>query len=113
MAAKKFVPNVTLYSISNSLKLSKYDSSNLKKYVSKLKPTARVTCVGYIYSKNTTYAKAKALASRQAKVVCALIKVQKKTIATSVVLYPASKAPKAASGAKWVAVSYRVDGYKG
>ena len=112
LAAKKIVPNVTLYSISTSLKLSTYDNSYLKKYVSKLKPTARVTCVGYIYSKNTTYAKAKVLATKQAKAVCALIKAQKKTIVTSTVLYPSSKAPKAAAGAKWVAVSYRVDGFK-
>jgi uncharacterized repeat protein (TIGR02543 family) len=112
LAARKIVPNVTLYSISNSLKLSTYDNSYLKKYVSKLKPTAKVTCVGYIYTKNTTYAKAKLLASKQAKAVCALIKKQKKTIITSTLLYPSSKAPKAAAGAKWVAVSYRVDGYK-
>jgi uncharacterized repeat protein (TIGR02543 family) len=112
LAAKKIVPNVTLYSISTSLKLSTYDSSYLKKYVSKLKPTAKVTCVGYIYTKNTSYSKAKALASKQAKAVCAMIKAQKKTIVTSTVLYPSSKAPKAANGAKWVAVSYRVDGFK-
>jgi uncharacterized repeat protein (TIGR02543 family) len=112
LAARKIVPNVTLYSISNSLKLSTYYTSYLKKYVSKLKPTAKVTCVGYMYTKNTTYAKAKLLASKQAKAVCALIKKQKKTIITSTLLYPSSKAPKAAAGAKWVAVSYRVDGYK-
>ena len=112
LAARKIVPNVTLYSISTSLKLSTYDSSYLKKYVSKLKPTAKVTCVGYIYTKNTSYSKAKALASKQAKAVCALIKAQKKTIVTSTILYPSSKAPKAANGAKWVAVSYRVDGFK-
>jgi hypothetical protein len=112
LAAKRIVPNVTLYSISTSLKLSTYDSSYLKKYVSKLKPNTKVTCVGYIYAKNTSYLKAKALASKQAKAVCDLIKKQKKTIITSTLLYPSSKAPKAAAGAKWVAVSYRVDGYK-
>ena len=112
LAAKKIVPKITLYSISSSLKLSAYDNAYLKKYVSTLKPNAKVTCVGYIYTKNLTYVKAKALASKQAKAVCALIKSQKKTIITSTVLYPASKAPKAAAGAKWVAVSYRVDGYK-
>ena len=112
LAAKKIVPKVTLYSISSKLTLSTYDNSYLKKYVSTLKPKAKVTCVGYIYTKNSTYAKAKALASKQALAVCSLIKAQKKTILTSVVLYPASKAPKAAVGAKWVAVSYRVDGYK-
>jgi hypothetical protein len=112
LAAKKIVPKITLYSISSSLKLSAYDNAYLKKYVSTLKPNAKVTCVGYIYTKNLSYAKAKTLASKQAKAVCALIKSQKKTIVTTTALYPASKAPKAAAGAKWVAVSYRVDGYK-
>jgi hypothetical protein len=112
LAAKKIVPNITLYSISPTLKLSAYDNAYLKKYVSKLKLNAKVTCVGYIYTKNTTYAKAKVLAYKQAKAVCALIKSQKRTIVTTTILYPASKAPKAAAGAKWVAVSYRVDGYK-
>jgi len=44
--------------------------------------------------------------------VCKLIKAQRKTITTKVVIYPSTKAPKAAAGAKWVAVSYRVDGFK-
>ena len=36
----------------------------------------------------------------------------KKILKTSVVVYPATKAPKAATGAKWVGVSYRIDGFK-
>jgi hypothetical protein len=112
LAGKKITPDVTLYSISASLKLGTYDAAYLKKYVSKLKSNAKITCVGYIYTKNTTYAKAKALASKQAKAVCALIKAQKKTLVTSILLQPSTKAPKAAAGAKWVAVSYRVDGFK-
>ncbi len=112
LANKKITPAVTLYSLSTNLKLSKYDSAYLKKFVSKLQPKAKVTCVGYIYTKNTTYAKAKALASQQAKAVCALIKTQKKTILTSIAVYPSKKAPKAAVGARWVAVNYRIDGFK-
>jgi hypothetical protein len=85
----------------------------LKKYVTQLSPTAKVTCVGYIYSNNSiTYAKAKALAQSQANAVCSMMKKQKKTIKTTTVLYPASKAPKAAIGSKWVTVSYRVDSFK-
>ena len=112
LAAKKVTPKVSVYSVSSTLKLSAYDNAYLKKYVSQLAPNAKVVCVGYIYSKNTTYAKAKALAQSQAKAVCSLMKAQKKTITTSTVLYPASKAPKPAAGSKWVTVSYRVDSFK-
>ena len=47
-----------------------------------------------------------------------MLKAKRKTLVTRVQLLPASKAPKApkaskaAAGAKWEAVSYRVDGYK-
>ena len=112
LAAQKIVPDVTLYSISPTLKLSVYDATYLKNYVATLKPKTTVTCIGYIYPKNTTLAKAKLKATSQATVICKLIKAQRKTLTTKVVVYPASKAPKAAAGAKWVAVSYRVDGYK-
>ena len=77
-----------------------------------LKNGASVTCIGYSYSKNTTLQKANALAKSQATAVCALMKKTNKTLKTSVVVYPATKAPKAAMGAKWVGVSYRVDGFK-
>jgi uncharacterized repeat protein (TIGR02543 family) len=113
LAAEKIVPDVTLYSISATLKLSVYDSAYLKKYVATLKPKASVTCIGYIYPKNTSLAKAKLRATSQATAICKLIQAQRKTLTTKVVIYPASKAPKAAASAKWVAVSYRVDGFKG
>jgi hypothetical protein len=111
LAAKKIVPKVTLYSISSKLTLSTYDNAYLKKYISTLKTKAPVTCIGYYYSKNTTIAKAKALATSQAKAVCAMIKKAKPSVVTSIALYPATKAPLAAKGAKWVAVSYRVDSF--
>jgi uncharacterized repeat protein (TIGR02543 family) len=111
LASQKIVPGVTLYSISPTLKLSVYDATYLKTYVATLKPKATVTCIGYIYTKGTTLNKAKTSASRQATAICKLIKAQRKTLTTKVVVYPASKAPKAAAGAKWVAVSYRVDGF--
>jgi hypothetical protein len=111
-AQKKIVPNITLYSISPSLKLSRYDRTNLTQYVSTLKANSTVTCIGYIYTKSATASVAKSRASKQATAICAMIKSQKKTITTKVLLYPSWKAPKAASSAKWVAVSYRVDGFK-
>jgi hypothetical protein len=111
-AAKAIKPAVTLYSLSSSLKLNAYDSAYLNKYVKSLKNGASVTCIGYSYSKNTTVKKATALAKSQATAVCALMKMTNKTLKTSVVVYPATKAPKAATGAKWVGVSYRIDGFK-
>jgi hypothetical protein len=111
-AAKAIKPAVTLYSLSPTLKLSAYDTAYLTKYVKSLKNGASVTCIGYSYSKNTTVKKATALAKSQATAVCALMKKTNKTLKTSVVVYPATKAPKAATGAKWVGVSYRIDGFK-
>jgi hypothetical protein len=113
LAAKKIVPKITLYSISSKLTLSAYDSAYLNKYISTLKSKAVVTCIGYYYTKNTTLKKAKALATTQATAVCKMIKKAKPTVITKIELYPSTKAPKAAQGAKWVAVNYRVDSYKG
>jgi uncharacterized repeat protein (TIGR02543 family) len=111
LAAKKIVPKITLYSISSKLTLSAYDNAYLKKYISTLKPKAPVTCIGYYYTKNTTVAKAKTLATAQAKAICSMIKKAKPSVITAIALYPSTKAPLAAKGAKWVAVSYRVDSY--
>ena len=113
LAAKKIVPKISLYSISSKLTLSAYDNAYLNKYISTLKSKAIVTCIGYYYTKNTTLAKAKPLATTQATAVCKMIKKAKPTVITKIVLYPSTKAPKAAQGAKWVAVSYRVDSFKG
>ena len=112
IAAKAAKPSVSLYSLSPKLTLTTYDKAYLQKYVKSLKNGASVTCIGYSYSKNTTLTKANALAKSQATAVCALMKKTNKTLKTSVVVYPATKAPKAAVGAKWVGVSYRVDGFK-
>jgi uncharacterized repeat protein (TIGR02543 family) len=111
-AAALSKPAVTLYSLTPKLTLSAYDTAYLKRYVSSLKNGASVTCVGYIYKKGTTLAKATALAKSQATAVCALMKKINKTLKTSIVLVDSSKAPKSAVGAKWVAVSYRIDGFK-
>jgi hypothetical protein len=112
LAAKAAKPAVTLYSVSPTLKLNAYNTAYLQKYVKSLKNGASVTCIGYSYSKNTTVKKATALAKSQATAVCALMKKTNKTLKTSVVVYPSTKAPKAATGAKWVGVSYRIDGFK-
>jgi uncharacterized repeat protein (TIGR02543 family) len=111
-AAKAIKPAVTLYSLSSTLKLSTYDSAYLTKYVKSLKNGASVTCIGYTYGKSPASKASQVLAKRQATAVCALMKKTNKTLKTSVVIYPAIKAPKAAVGAKWVGVSYRIDGFK-
>ena len=112
LAAKKIIPKITLYSISSKLTLSTYDKAYLNKYISTLKSKAIVTCIGYYYLKNTTLTKAKALAKVQATAICKMIKKAKPSVITKIVLYSSTKAPKAAKGAKWVAISYRVDSFK-
>ena len=112
LSEKKIVPQISLYSISASLKLNSYSIGYLKKFASRLKRNSKVTCVGYIYAKNSTYAKAKVKALSQAEAACALIKTEKKSISVSTILYAAQDAPKAATGAQHLAVSYRVDAFE-
>ena len=112
IAVTNIVPDVSLFSVSASLKLSTYDTAYLKKYVKSLKPKATITCIGYIYTAKTRVSVATTRAKKQATAVCSIIKKMKPTLITKVVLVSSKKAPKAAVGAKWVAVSYRVDGYK-
>ena len=112
LAAKKITPEVSLYSISPKLTLSTYDLAYMKKYLSTLKKTATVTCIGYTYTQKTTLAKATILAKQQANAVCSIVKKVRPTLKTSILIRPAKSAPPAAAGAKWVAVSYRVDGYQ-
>jgi hypothetical protein len=111
-AAKAIKPDVTLYSLSSTLKLNAYDSAYLNKYVKSLKNGASVTCIGYTYGKSPASKASQDLAKRQATAVCAQMKKINKSLKTSIVIYPATKAPKAAVGAKWVGVSYRIDGFK-
>ena len=112
LAAKKITPAVSLYSISPKMTLSAYDLAYLKKYLSTLKKTATVTCIGYTYTQKTTLAKATALAKKQASAVCSIVKKLRPTLKTSILIRPSKSAPKAAVGAKWVAISYRVDGFQ-
>jgi uncharacterized repeat protein (TIGR02543 family) len=110
---KPTTPAVSLYSLSAALKLSRFDSAYLKKYVSTLKALTSVTCTGYVYPSTSSKAKAKALALSQATALCKTIKSYKPTVKTSVLIFDSKYAPRAARGAKWVAVSYRVDGQTG
>lgn len=111
-AARNAKSAVTLYSVSQSLQLNSYDSAYLDKYVKSLQYGASVTCIGYTYGKSPASKASQTLAKRQASAVCTQMKKTNKTLKTAIVIYPATKAPKAALGAKWVGVSYRVDGFK-
>ena len=112
LAAKRITPDVTLYSIKANLTLSTFDMSYLKKYLSTLKSNASIICIGYTYTQSASLAKATVLAKKQASAVCAIIKKVRPSLNTSILIRPAVSAPPAAEGAKWVAVSYRVDGYQ-
>jgi trimeric autotransporter adhesin len=109
-SVKKIVPQVSLYTVSSSLQLSANDKAALKKYVSTLKNGTSVKCIGYSYAGKVSKAKATKLAKNRANSVCNLMKSYKKDLKTSIVIYDAKKAPAAAKGAKWVGVSFRVDG---
>ena len=111
-AAKAVRPQVTLYSVSPTLKLSAYDSAYLARYVKSLKNGASVTCIGYTYGKIPASKASQALAKRQATAVCAQMTKINKSLKTSISIVPVSKAPKSAIGAKWVGVSFRIDGFK-
>jgi len=110
-AAHKYLPAVSLYSVTKNFTLTPYELKYLRKYISTLKPNAIVTCIGYTYTKLLPLAKATALAKKQATSVCAIIKNYRKTLRIVIAIRPAKSAPSSAVGAKWVAVSYRVDGY--
>jgi uncharacterized repeat protein (TIGR02543 family) len=112
LAAEKITPDVTLYSVSPKLTLSAFDLTYLKTYLSTLKKTATVTCIGYTYTQKLSLAKATVLAKNQANAVCVIIKKLRPTLKTSILIRPSKSAPKAAVGAQWVAISYRVDGYQ-
>ena len=112
LAAQKVIPDVSLYSVSSRFRLSAFDLAYLKQYLFALKENAAVTCIGYTYTQKLSLAKALVLAKRQANAVCSIIKKARPTLRTSVVVRPSKFAPHAAKGSKWVAVSYRVDGYQ-
>ncbi len=111
-AAAEIAPAITVYSISKDFKLSDYNLAYLHTYLLTLKPHAMVTCIGYTYTSSMSLLEATALAKKQANALCEIIKKDRPTLSTSILIRPSESAPKAAVGAQWVAVSYRVDGYE-
>ena len=105
-AAKKIT---TVYSTSAAFKLNTTYSKRLKTNTTKIVAGSTVTCIGYAKSSKTlTYAKAKVVATKQAKALCSSMKKINPTLVTKSVVLPASKAPVTTVNKKWIPVSYRV-----
>jgi hypothetical protein len=106
-AAKRIT---TVYSTSAAFKLNKTYTNRLKTNTKKIAAGSTVTCIGYAKSSKTlTYAKAKVVATKQAKALCSSMKKINPTLKTKSIVYPASKAPKTTVNKKWIPVSYRVE----
>jgi multidrug efflux pump subunit AcrA (membrane-fusion protein) len=109
LAASKKI--TTLYSTSAAFKLNTTYTQRLKTYTKKIAAGSTVTCIGYAKSSKTlSYAKAKVVATKQAKALCSSMKKINPTLITKSAVYPASKAPKTTVNKKWIPVSYRVAG---
>lgn len=107
VAAKKIT---TVYSTTAAFKLNTTYTKRLTSYSKKIATGSTVTCIGYAKSSKTfTYAKAKVVASNQAKALCTSMKKINPTLVTKSVVYPASKAPVTTVNKKWIPVSYRVE----
>ena len=106
-AAKKIT---TVYSLSAAFKLNTTYTNRLKTNTTKIAAGSTVTCIGYAKSSKTlTYAKAKVVATKQAKALCSSMKKINPTLKTKSTVLPASKAPKSTVNKKWIPVSYRVE----
>jgi uncharacterized repeat protein (TIGR02543 family) len=106
-AAKKIT---TVYSITSSFKLNTTYTKRLNTYAKKIATGSTVTCIGYAKSSKTlSYAKAKVVATKQAKALCSSMKKINPTLITKSIVYPASKAPVTTVNKKWIPVSYRIE----
>ena len=107
-AAKRIT---TVYLTSAAFKLNKTYTKRLDTDTKRIASGSTVTCIGYAKSSKTlTYAKAKDVATKQAKALCSSMKKINPTLKTKSLVYPASKAPKTTVNKKWIPVSYRVEG---
>ena len=100
----------TVYSLTSAFKLNTTYTKRLNTYTKKIATGSTVTCIGYAKSSKTlTYAKAKVVATKQAKALCSSMKKINPTLITKSIVYPASKAPKTTVNKKWIPVSYRIE----
>jgi hypothetical protein len=108
LAASKKI--TTVYSTTAAFKLNKTYTNRLNLYSKRISLGSTVTCIGYAKSSKTlSYAKAKVVATKQAKALCSSMKKINPTLITKSAVYPASKAPKTVVNKMWIPVSYRVD----
>jgi uncharacterized repeat protein (TIGR02543 family) len=106
-AAKKIT---TVYSLTSAFKLNTTYTKRLNTNTKKIAIGSTVTCIGYAKSSKTlSYAKAKIVATSQAKALCSSMKKINPTLKTKSIVYPASKAPVTAVNKKWIPVSYRIE----
>jgi len=107
LAASKKI--TTVYSTTAAFKLNKTYVKRLNINTKKIASGSTVTCIGYAKSSKTlSYAKAKVVATKQAKALCSSMKKINTTLKTKSVVYPVSKAPKTKVNKLWIPVSYRV-----
>jgi hypothetical protein len=106
-AAKKIS---TVYSLTSAFKLNTTYTKRLNANTKKIAAGSTVTCIGYAKSSKTLiYAKAKVVATKQAKALCSSMKKINPSLKTKSIVYPASKAPKTTVNKKWIPVSYRIE----
>jgi hypothetical protein len=106
-AAKKIT---TVYSLTSTFKLNTTYTKRLNTYTKKIATGSTVTCIGYAKSSKTlSYAKAKVVASKQAKALCSSMKKINPTLKTKSIVYPASKAPVNLMYKNLIPISYRVE----
>ena len=115
LAIAKKTPVLNLFSAYSTAKYTASQTAKMKKLTLKLEPATTLKCVGYINTKGTTAAKAKATALAQAKTACANAKKLNPSITTVVMTSALTKAPKPLVGASNTKAKYRVDlfAYKG
>ena len=115
LAIAKKTPVLNLFSSYSTAKYSAAQMAKMKKLTLKLEPATTLKCVGYINTKGTTMAKAKATALTQAKTTCASAKKLNPSIRTVVTTAALAKAPRPLVGASNTKAKYRVDlfSYKG
>jgi hypothetical protein len=106
---------LNLFTSYATAKYTASQTAKMKKLTLKLEPATTLKCVGYINTKGTTAAKAKATALAQAKTTCASAKKLNPGIKTAVTTVALAKAPKPLVGASNTKAKYRVDlfAYKG
>lgn len=108
-ALAKLKKGVTVYSVSVYFKLTSTYSKQLAIHAKAMPLGSTVLCTGYVQtSKSVSYAKAKSVASNQAKALCASLKKANKTLILKTSVMPASTAPQQTPSRKLIPVSYRL-----